>query len=75
MTGVVTQPTYLRNGEEMMLAKDELKEKASSWGVEGDAWKGMATSQIGEVKTGGLGGVLKWGIGLPVFTPLAAAEW
>ena len=53
------------------VGKEEPGENASGWGNAGDVRKGTAAGRTGEVKTGGPGGVLKWGTGLPVVTPLA----
>lgn len=51
--------------------KNEPEENATGWGDAGEERKGTAAGRTGEVKTGGPGGVLKWGIGLPLLTPLA----
>lgn len=53
------------------VGKDEPDEKATGWGVVGEARKGTAAGRTGEVKTGGPGGVLKCEIGLPVLIPFA----
>lgn len=64
-----SDPFAKAGGEDV--GKDAAGEKAIGWGVTGEARKGTAAGRTGEVKTGGPGGVLKWGMGLPVFNPLA----
>jgi hypothetical protein len=53
------------------IGKNEPEENATGWGDAGEERKGTAAGRTGEVKTGGPGGVLKWGMGLPLLTPLA----
>lgn len=53
------------------VGKDEPDEKATGWGVAGDVRKGTAAGRTGDVNTGGPGGVLRWGTGLPVLTPFS----
>ena len=65
-----TNPFEKWGGDDV--GKDEPEEKASGWWVEGDARKGTAAGRTWEIKIGVPGGVLKWGIKLSVFTPLAA---
>lgn len=51
--------------------KDGAAENATGWGVDGDVLNGTAAGCTGEENTGGPGGVLKCGSGLPVLIPFA----